>query len=133
MISLDNLKKSKGATQKKKRVGRGNASGHGTYSTKGMKGQKARKGVSNLKRLGMRQQLLKIPKKRGFHSPQPKFRIISVVAVNSAFKSGEIVSPQALLEKKIINNLRRPLKIAGRGVLNKELTLKNVAVVKRLQ
>ncbi len=38
------LRQPKGATHKRKRVGRGNASGHGTYSTKGLKGQKARSG-----------------------------------------------------------------------------------------
>ena len=35
-----------GATHAKKRVGRGNGSGHGTYSGKGMKGQKSRSGKS---------------------------------------------------------------------------------------
>ena len=40
------LRQPAGATHKKKRVGRGNASGHGTYSTKGLKGQKARSGVA---------------------------------------------------------------------------------------
>ena len=38
------LRPPKGATHKRKRIGRGNASGHGTYSTRGMKGQKARSG-----------------------------------------------------------------------------------------
>ncbi|HET6616111.1 MAG TPA: 50S ribosomal protein L15, partial [Dehalococcoidia bacterium] len=38
------LRQPKGATHKRKRVGRGNASGHGTYATKGLKGQKARSG-----------------------------------------------------------------------------------------
>ena len=38
------LRQPQGATHRKKRIGRGNASGHGTYSGKGLKGQKARAG-----------------------------------------------------------------------------------------
>ena len=39
MLSLNTIKKSKGSHKNKKRVGRGNASGRGTYSTRGQKGQ----------------------------------------------------------------------------------------------
>ena len=46
MLSLNTIKKTKGSSKKIKRVGRGNASGHGTYSTRGLKGQKSRSGVS---------------------------------------------------------------------------------------
>jgi len=68
MITLDNLKPNKGAKKNRKRVGRGNASGSGNYSGKGMKGQKSRSGVTNLKRIGLKATLFSIPKKRGFKS-----------------------------------------------------------------
>jgi large subunit ribosomal protein L15 len=55
MLTLNSIKKAKGSAKGRKRVGRGNASGHGTYSTRGLKGQKSRSGVSGLKRLGMKQ------------------------------------------------------------------------------
>jgi len=67
-LQAQQLKPATGSTKKRKRVGRGNSSGHGTYSTRGLKGQKSRSGVSGLKRLGMRQVLLRTPKYKGFKS-----------------------------------------------------------------
>ncbi|MCG2701107.1 50S ribosomal protein L15, partial [Candidatus Parcubacteria bacterium] len=43
-LSLHTIKPAKGATKKRKRIGRGNASGTGTYSGRGLKGQKSRSG-----------------------------------------------------------------------------------------
>jgi len=117
MLSLNTIKKSKGADQKRKRVGRGNASGHGTYSTRGLKGQKSRSGVSGLKKLGMKKQLLKIPKLRGFKSPYPKNQVISVKMINKNFKDQETVSPETLLAKKLINDKAAGIKILGKEKL----------------
>jgi len=114
MLSLNTIKKSSGTRQKNKRVGRGNASGHGTYSTRGQKGQKSRSGVTGLKRLGMKKQLLQIPKSRGFRSLQPKNQVVSVSAINSNFKNDETVSPETLLAKKMINSSTLPVKILGK-------------------
>jgi large subunit ribosomal protein L15 len=87
-ISLSNVKKSSGSKRKGKRVGRGNSSGKGTYSARGLKGQKSRAGVSRakLKRLGMKKNLLKIPKVRGFKSLQGKNQVVSVEKINKNFK-----------------------------------------------
>ncbi|NCN99912.1 50S ribosomal protein L15 [Candidatus Falkowbacteria bacterium] len=117
MLSLNTIKKSSGTRQKNKRVGRGNASGHGTYSTRGQKGQKSRSGVTGLKRLGMKKQLLQIPKSRGFRSLQPKNQVVSVSAINSNFKNDETVSPETLLAKKMINSSTLPVKILGKEKL----------------
>ncbi|MFA5163356.1 MAG: 50S ribosomal protein L15 [Patescibacteria group bacterium] len=117
MLSLNSIKKSQGANQKRKRVGRGNASGHGTYSTRGLKGQKSRSGVSGLKKLGMKKQLLKIPKLRGFKSVYPKNQIVSVKSINANFKDQELVSPETLLAKNIILDKALPVKILGKEKL----------------
>ena len=45
-MELNNLKPAKGSTHHDKRVGRGAGSGHGRYSTRGMKGAKSRSGYS---------------------------------------------------------------------------------------
>ncbi len=126
MLSLNTLKKTKGSSKKIKRVGRGNASGHGTYSTRGLKGQKSRSGVSNLKRLGMRKQLLAIPKSRGFKSLKPKNQAISVRAINTNFKDGEVVSPSILAEKKLISSVDKPVKILGKEKLTVKVTFEKV-------
>lgn len=126
MLSLNEIKKTKGTSQKRKRVGRGNSSGHGTYSTRGLKGQKSRSGVSNLKRLGMKMQLLQTPKSRGFKSIKPKNQVVSVKAINSNFKDGEIVNITNLLAKGLIIKKDLPVKILGKEKLTVKVTLEGV-------
>ena len=126
MYNLSNIKPAKGAVKKKKIVGRGNASGHGTYSCRGLKGQKSRSGVGGLKRLGMRSRLLQIPKLRGFKSKRPNNQVVNLSQINSFYKDGEIINPSNLLEKGLILNIKAPVKILGDG----ELTIKNVRLEK---
>jgi large subunit ribosomal protein L15 len=121
-LSLHTIKPAKGATKKRKRVGRGNASGHGTYSTRGIKGQKARSGVSNLKRLGMKMTLMRTPKKRGFKSLKPKDQIVNLVDINKHFKDGDVVSPKTLLKKGLIDTIKIGVKVLGKG----DLKVKNL-------
>ncbi|HNU81120.1 MAG TPA: 50S ribosomal protein L15 [bacterium] len=128
MLSLNNIKRSSGATHKKKRVGRGNASGHGTYSTRGLKGQKARSGVSGLKRLGMRKQLLQTPKLRGFRSLQPKNQIVSVALINKNFHDGDVITPESLWQAGLIKNVSSPVKILGKEKLTIKVKFEKVAM-----
>jgi large subunit ribosomal protein L15 len=122
-ISIDNLKPAKGATRKKKRIGRGNASGHGTYATRGLKGQKSRKGVSNLKRLGMKQVLLRTPKKRGFTSLYPKAHAVNLSDISAHFAENGAVSPKTLKAKGLVKDAAAPVKVLGQG----ELAVKGLA------
>ncbi len=117
-ISLHTIKPSKGSTAKRKRVGRGNASGTGTYSGRGLKGQKSRKGVSNLKRLGMRQVLLRTPKSRGFKSLNDKDQVLNLSDLSKAFKEKEAVTPATLMEKGLIADPKGGIKILGQGKLS---------------
>ena len=117
MLSISTIKQGVGSSKKRKRVGRGNASGHGTYSTRGLKGQKSRSGVSGLKRLGMKKQLLQIPKSRGFKSLAPKNQVVSLKAINANFKDGEIVNPENLAIKNLISSSAEPVKILGKEKL----------------
>ncbi len=118
-ISLNNIKKGSGLSRKGKRVGRGNSSGKGTYSGRGLKGQKSRSGVSRfkLKRLGMKKNLLKISKSRGFKSLNPKNQVVSVLKINEFFKDNEVVSIETLFAKKLINKNNLPVKILGKEKL----------------
>ena len=117
MLSLNNLKPNKGSTKKRKRVGRGNASGHGTYSTRGQKGQKSRSGVTNLKRLGMKKMLLNLPKVRGFKSPKPKNQAVNLFELNKYFKDGAKISPKTLFAVGLIGDAACLVKILGQGEL----------------
>lgn len=117
-LSLNTIKPAKGSTKQRKRIGRGNSSGTGTYSGKGMKGQKSRSGVSGLKRLGMKQVLLRTPKLRGFKSLKPKAQVIDFVSLNQSFKDKEVVSTETLLEKGLIKTTKNKVKVLANGELN---------------
>jgi large subunit ribosomal protein L15 len=129
-LSIHTIKPKKGSFKKRKRIGRGNASGTGTYSGKGQKGQNSRAGVSNLKRLGLRQMLLQTPKKRGFKSRKPDNRVIKVEDINKNFKDNEIVSPKTLLKKGLISNLNSPIKILGKEKLSVKIKFEDVKMSK---
>ncbi|MCD4705666.1 50S ribosomal protein L15 [bacterium] len=125
-LSLHNLKVSKGSIKKKKRVGRGNSSGTGTYSGRGIKGQRSRSGGKNkLKRLGMRQVILATPKKKGFKSARPKNQVINFSAINRCFKDGSEISAKTLLKAGLIGTIKEPIKILGKG----KLKIKNLKFV----
>jgi large subunit ribosomal protein L15 len=126
MLSLNTIKQAKGSSKKIKRVGRGNASGHGTYSTRGQKGQKSRSGVSGLKRLGMKKQLLQIPKSRGFKSLQPKNQVVSIKTINTNFKDGETVNPETLAIKNLIPSSVLPVKILGKEKLTVKVKFEGI-------
>ena len=133
-LSLHNISPNKGATKKRKRVGRGNSSGHGTYSGRGQKGQKSRSGVTGLKRLGMKKQLLQIPKTRGFKSGKPANQVISLDQISNNFKDGAIITPKSLLTRKLIGTIKLPVKILGGGQLRiKDIKFEGVKVSKSVK
>jgi large subunit ribosomal protein L15 len=126
MLSLNSITKARGSAKKGKRVGRGNSSGHGTYSTRGLKGQKSRSGVSNLKRLGMKMQLLQTPKSRGFRSIKPKNQVVSVKVINNNFKDGEIVNADSLFAKDLISSKDLPIKVLGKEKLTVKVKMEGI-------
>lgn len=128
-LALHNIK-TKEKKKERTRRGRGDSSGYGNYSGRGMKGQKARSGVSGLKRIGMKSRLIsQTPKLRGFKSDKPKNKPLNLNEINNNFKEGEIISPEILVEKKLIKKIGIPVKILGDGELQlKKLKVKGIAV-----
>lgn len=120
------LRPPKGSKHPRKRVGRGNASGHGTYSGRGVKGQKSRSGGKpKLGFEGGQTKLIKrLPRRRGFTNMFRK----EYSAVNlrdlERFESGTEVTPELLKESRILRSLRRPVKVLATGELTKPLTVK---------
>lgn len=122
-LSLHTIKPARGSAKRKKRIGRGNASGHGSYSTRGLKGQRARSGGRNkLKRLGFKQILAATPKNRGFKSDKPKNQIVNLKDLNGSFSDGDKINGSSLLKAGLAKSLKGEIKILGQG----ELTLKNL-------
>lgn len=63
---------------------------------------------------------------RGFKSDKPKNQVVSVKAINSNFKDGEIVSPVILAVKKLISSAELPVKILGKDKLTVKVTFEKV-------
>src|SRR3989304_3744498 len=115
-----------GSRHKRKRVGRGNASGHGTYSGRGLKGQKSRSGGGV--RLGFEGGQLplvrRMARKRGFTNIfRVEYALVNLSSL-SKFPPGSEVTPEALLQAGVVKNLKRPLKILGDGSLEVALTVR---------
>ena len=126
-IKLHNLKPSI-KRKKKKTIGRGNGSGHGSYATQGIKGQKARSGVGDLKKLGMRHIILSTPKLRGFTSFHAKPLTLTLNQLEKNYNSGETVDAASLTEKKLTKNSQVKVKILSTGEISKQLTVKGCQV-----
>ncbi len=109
--------------KRRKVLGRGDSSGHGSYSTQGAKGQKARSGVSGLKKLGMRHIMLSTPKLKGFKSQHAKDQTVSLAQLEKYFKDGDAVNPEVLLSKKLIKTLEIAVKIIGNNKLEKKFSV----------
>lgn len=125
MIKLHELKKHPKSTHRRKVVGRGLGSGHGTYSTRGGKGQTARTGHSKMPAQfeGGRQPLVRqMPKLRGFKSLTNKAFCVNLKSLN-VFNDGDSVDLKALVSKGLVDNSVRQVKIL-QGEIKKKLTVK---------
>ena len=130
MLKLHELKPHKNSTKRRKVIGRGLGSGHGTYSGRGGKGQTARSGSSipvgfEGGRMPLQRQL---PKRRGFTSRQEKAEVLNLDDLNEKFKSGETVNPKILSNKSLIKSAQSKVKILGDGEINKALIFEKVLV-----
>ena len=124
-LNLYNLKPATGSRKKRKRVGRGDASGHGTYSTRGLKGQKARSGGKGGLRLkGLKSTIQNIPKMGGFKSLRPKLEVVNLEDLEKNFAANEVITRAGLIEKKIIKSAKSGIKILGNGKLTKKFIVK---------
>lgn len=130
-LQAHTLKPARGAKHRVKRIGRGNASGHGTYSTRGGKGQTARSGGSRGLQLKAFKQLLQsTPKLRGFHSLAEKPTEVYLSQLDKKFEAGETVDLASLREKKIIGINAKSAKILLKGELTKKLTIVGIKTTK---
>ena len=125
MLSLHNLKKGKGTEKKSKRLGRGNATGSGNYSTRGMKGQRSRSGgKSGLALRSIKSYLLRIPKVRGFKSLNKSKATVNVGALEQKFSSGETINTRAMLKAGLIDTISNGVKILSDGKIKSKIAAK---------
>ena len=118
MDILSNLKYAPGSRKKRKRIGRGEGSGHGGTATKGMNGQMSRSGAKHKAWFEGGQMPLqrRIPK-FGFTSIFKVYsNVVNVEALEkNASKLKGIITPVSLYKAGIISNLKQPVKILGNG------------------
>lgn len=124
-MKLHELSPAAGSRKSPKRVGRGTGSGLGRNAGKGEKGQKARSGGGVRPGFeGGQMPLYRRLPKRGFTNIFAKeYSALNVDRLN-IFEDGTVVTPELLLEKKIVKKAKDGVKILGNGELQKKLTVK---------
>ncbi|HFQ81355.1 MAG TPA: 50S ribosomal protein L15 [Desulfobacterales bacterium] len=125
MLTLSNLSPQPGSTKQKKRLGRGQGSGHGKTAARGENGYKSRSGSSIRPGFeGGQMPLHRRLPKRGFTNIfKSRFAVINVDALEK-FDDGAVVDRQALLEKGLIGRKYSQVKLLGNGDISKKLTIK---------
>jgi large subunit ribosomal protein L15 len=115
-----------GSRKNRKRVGRGNGSGHGTFSGRGIKGQKSRSGVQIQRGFegGQLPIIKRLPRKRGFFSlNRVAYSPVNVGSLDM-FAAGTEITPQILLDAGLIESLDKPVKVLADGELKNAVTVK---------
>lgn len=116
-----------------KRLGRGLGSGKGKTAGRGTKGQKSRSGHNIPRRFegGQTPLIQRLPKVRGFKSRNVKPQVINIAVLDNAFKDGDKINLKTLLEKGLISDTKKPVKILG-AKLTKKFKFSQVILNKKL-
>ena len=121
------LRSPRGAKKNRKRLGRGDSSGNGSFSGKGMKGQKSRSGggVRPGFEGGQLPLVKRLPSLRGFNNIfKINYNVINLRDLSEHFSEGEDVTLQILEDKGLISNTALPLKILGDGDVDVALNVR---------
>ena len=127
-MRIEDLRPAAGATKKRKRLGRGPASGTGKTSGKGNKGLNARSGGGVRPGFeGGQMPLYRRLPKRGFlpFGGKTEFAIVNLKDVAARFGAGSVVDPESLLQARLIKKADRGgVKVLGDGELGHALTVR---------
>src|SRR5215210_6606599 len=129
-LNLSNLQPAQ-ARKDRKRVGRGLGSGKGRYSGRGLKGQKARSGSHKMRpgfEGGQNPLYMRLPKQRGSTSKdampigphRTSTQAVNLRDLERVFDAGADVTPETLLEKRLIRSTRTDVKVLASGELSKK-------------
>jgi large subunit ribosomal protein L15 len=127
-VKLHHLHPAEGSRRDRKRVGRGKAAGQGKTAGRGTKGYLARHNPKPGFEGGQMPLQRRVPKLKGFTNPnRVEFAVVNVEALGAAFEAGAEVTPEALRERRIVRT-GLPVKVLGRGDLDRALTVHAHAV-----
>ena len=122
----NDLSPAPGSRKDRKRVGRGDGSGDGTYSGRGCKGQKSRAGFKMRPGFegGQLPIIKRLPRKRGFTNIfRIEYNVVNLGSLN-IFESGSEVTPEKMVAARLIKSLRHPIKVLAEGDLQHPLSVK---------
>ncbi|NLA40643.1 MAG: 50S ribosomal protein L15 [Smithella sp.] len=125
-MDLSSLKAPLGATKKRKRVGRGDASGLGGTSGKGHKGQKSRSGghVRDGFEGGQMPMSRRLPK-RGFRNPfRESYVGVNVMDLCRKFEKGAVIDEEAILKSGLVKKKSAGIKLLAKGNIDFPVTVK---------
>lgn len=133
MDILSNLKYAEGSKKKRKRVGRGEGSGHGGQATRGMNGQRSRSGSKKKPWFEGGQMPLqrRIPKFGFTNIFKETYQVVNLNAlqrVASDSKLDGVINIEQLKNLGLISTTRKPVKILGKGELKVKLNLEVNAI-----
>ena len=123
-MNLGDLSPRPGSRHTAKRVGRGIGSGHGKTACRGHKGQHARNTVRPGFEGGQTPLHRRLPRRRGFNNIFAKEFAIVNLSQLAAFEAGTVVTPELLLERRVIRDLKDGVKVLGDGDLDRALTVR---------
>ena len=125
-MQLNDLHPAEGAKKARKRIGRGNSSGHGTTAGRGSKGQLSRSGGGKGPGFegGQQPLAMRLPKLPGFRNiNRVEYAPVNVARLEALFADGDTVNGETLVEKGVIKSALIPVKVLGDGELTKKLTV----------
>ncbi len=116
-LKMNELRPAAGARKGRRRVGRGDGSGRGTYSGRGLKGQKSRSGggVRGGFQGGQLRLIKSLPMLRGFTPRyQTRYQEVNLDRL-SRLPAGAEATPETMAQAGLIDSAKRPVKVLGRG------------------
>ena len=124
-MDLSNLKPPKGATRKRKRVGRGPGSGLGKTAGRGNKGAQSRSGYKQKRGFEGGQMPLhrRLPKRGFFNLFRVEYAVVNLDDLAARFAAGAVVTPEVLRAERLVTT-KQKIKVLARGDLAVALTVK---------
>ena len=124
-LRMNELRPAAGARKGRRRVGRGDGSGRGTFSGRGIKGQKSRSGggVRGGFQGGQLRLIKSLPMLRGFTPRfQTRYQEVNLDRL-SRLPAGAEATPETMARAGLIDSAERPIKVLGRGEVSGPVTV----------
>lgn len=126
-MQLNDLRPQEGSTKARRRIGRGNSSGHGTTAGRGTKGMLSRSGGGKGAGFegGQQPLAMRLPKLPGFtNHNRVEYAPVNVSRLEALYEAGDVVNAETLVAKGVIKHEYVPVKVLGDGDITKALTVR---------